>query len=59
VLRPLKVVLTNLDGHHYEELDALNNPEDPSTRHAEDPIRNTLYIEQDDSWRIRPPKFFA
>ena len=31
VLRPLKLTITNLSPHHYEELDAVNNPEDPGT----------------------------
>src|SRR5882724_12255694 len=30
VLRPLKLTITNLSPHHYEELDAVNNPEDAS-----------------------------
>jgi glutaminyl-tRNA synthetase len=58
VLRPLKVVITNIDPHHYEELDAVNNPEDPSTGTRKVPFGNTLYIEQDDFMETPPPKFF-
>ena len=58
VLRPLKVVITNIDPHHYEELDAINNPEDPSTGTRKIPFANTLYIEQDDFMETPPPKFF-
>ncbi|HTS16465.1 MAG TPA: glutamine--tRNA ligase/YqeY domain fusion protein [Verrucomicrobiae bacterium] len=58
VLRPLKVTITNLDPHHYEELDAVNNPEDPSTGTRKVPFGNTLYIEQDDFMETPPPKFF-
>ncbi|MGO9477837.1 MAG: glutamate--tRNA ligase family protein, partial [Limisphaerales bacterium] len=58
VLRPLKVVITNLDPHHYEELDAVNNPEDPSTGTRKVPFGNTLYIEQDDFMENPPVKFF-
>jgi glutaminyl-tRNA synthetase len=58
VLRPLKLVITNLPGNHYEELDAVNNPEDPSTGTRKIPFSNTLYIEQDDFMETPPPKFF-
>jgi glutaminyl-tRNA synthetase len=58
VLRPLKVVITNIDPHHYEELDAVNNPEDPSAGTRRIPFGNKLYIEQDDFMENPPPKFF-
>ncbi|MGO9611132.1 MAG: glutamate--tRNA ligase family protein, partial [Verrucomicrobiia bacterium] len=58
VLRPLKVVITNIDPHHYAELDAVNNPEDPSTGTRKIPFGRTLYIEQDDFMENPPPKFF-
>src|SRR5664280_1177855 len=58
VLRPLKLVITNLPGNHYEELDAVNNPEDPLTGTRKIPFSNTLYIEQDDFMETPPPKFF-
>jgi glutaminyl-tRNA synthetase len=58
VLRPLKLVITNLSPHHTEELDAVNNPEDPSAGTRKVPFGNTLYIEQDDFMENPPPKFF-
>ncbi len=58
VLRPLKLVITNIPANHYEELDAVNNPEDPSTGTRKIPFSNTLYIEQDDFMETPPPKFF-
>ncbi|HVM61992.1 MAG TPA: glutamine--tRNA ligase/YqeY domain fusion protein [Verrucomicrobiae bacterium] len=58
VLHPLKVTITNLDPHHYEELDAVNNPEDPSAGTRKVPFGHTLYIEQDDFMETPPPKFF-
>src|ERR1043166_2464609 len=58
VLRPLKVVITNLPGNHFEELDAVNNPEDPSAGTRKVPFSQTLYIEQDDFMENPPPKFF-
>ena len=38
VLDPLKVVLTNFPDGTVEELDAVNNPEDPSAGHAQGPV---------------------
>jgi glutaminyl-tRNA synthetase len=58
VLRPLKLVITNLPGNHYEELDAVNNPEDPSTGTRKIPFGTVLWIEQDDFMETPPPKFF-
>ena len=58
VLRPLKLVITNLPENHFEELDAVNNPEDPSTGTRKIPFSRTLYIEQDDFMETPPPKFF-
>ena len=39
VLRPIKVVLTNYPEGKIEELDAVNNPEDPDRRHTQDPVQ--------------------
>ncbi len=58
VLRPLKVVITNVPEGHVEELDAVNNPEDPSAGTRKVPFSRTLYIEQDDFMETPPPKFF-
>ncbi|HUI06780.1 MAG TPA: glutamine--tRNA ligase/YqeY domain fusion protein [Verrucomicrobiae bacterium] len=58
VLRPLKLVITNLPGNHYEELDAVNNPEDPSAGARKIPFGPELWIEQDDFMETPPPKFF-
>jgi glutaminyl-tRNA synthetase len=57
VLRPLRVVIENyLDGQ-VEELEAVNNPEDPSMGRRKVPFSRALYIEQDD-FRENPPKGF-
>ena len=58
VLRPLKLVITNLPENHFEELDAVNNPEDPTAGTRKIPFSRTLYIEQDDFMETPPPKFF-
>jgi glutaminyl-tRNA synthetase len=57
VLRPLKVVIVNYPEDKVEELDAINNPEDPSMGTRKVPFSRVLYIEQDD-FREEPPKKF-
>jgi glutaminyl-tRNA synthetase len=57
VLRPLKVVITNYpDG--VEEVDVINNPEDPSAGLRKVPFSRELYIERDDFREDPPKKFF-
>jgi glutaminyl-tRNA synthetase len=58
VLRPLKVVITNYPEGQSEELDAVNNPEDPSAGTRKVPFSRELYIEQDDFRETPPPKYF-
>jgi len=55
VLKPLKVVLTNYPEGTTEELEAVNNPEDPTAGTRKVPLSRVLYIEQDD-FREDPPK---
>ncbi|HEU5020497.1 MAG TPA: glutamine--tRNA ligase/YqeY domain fusion protein [Bryobacteraceae bacterium] len=57
VLRPLRVVITNYPEGKTEELDAVNNPEDPSAGTRKVPFSRVLYIEQDD-FKEDPPKQF-
>jgi glutaminyl-tRNA synthetase len=57
VLRPLKVVIDNYPDGKVEELDAVNNPEDPGMGTRKVPFSKVLYIEQDD-FREKPPKEF-
>jgi glutaminyl-tRNA synthetase len=58
VLRPIKVVITNYPEGKTEELDAVNNPEDPNAGSRKVPFSRELYIEQDDFKEVPPPKFF-
>ena len=58
VLRPIKVVLTNYPEGKTEELDAVNNPEDPNAGTRKIPFERTLYIERDDFMENPPPKYF-
>ncbi|MGH7816063.1 MAG: glutamine--tRNA ligase/YqeY domain fusion protein, partial [Candidatus Binatia bacterium] len=57
VLRPIKIVLENYPDGQIEELDAVNNPEDPNMGTRKVPFSRALYIEQDD-FREEPPKGF-
>ena len=55
VLHPLKVVLENYPNQQTEELEAINNPEDPTMGSRKIPFSQTLFIEQDD-FMENPPK---
>jgi glutaminyl-tRNA synthetase len=55
VLRPLRVVIDNYPENQVEEMDAINNPEDPAAGSRKVPFSRVLYIEQDD-FRENPPK---
>jgi len=58
VLNPLKVVLTNYPEGDFEELDAVNNPEDAEAGMRKVPFGRELYIERDDFMEEPPKKFF-
>ncbi len=58
VLRPLKVVIDNYPENQTEEMEAVNNPEDPNAGTRKVPFSRTLYIEQDDFREVPPPKYF-
>jgi glutaminyl-tRNA synthetase len=58
VLRPLTVVLTNYPEGQTEEVDVINNPEDPSAGTRPVPFSRVLYIERDDFREDPPKKFF-
>ena len=55
VLRPLKLVIENYPEGQVEELEAVNNPEDPNAGTRKVPFARELYIEQED-FREEPPK---
>ena len=55
VLHPLRLVIENYPEEQVEELDADNNPEDPSMGTRKIPFSRVLYIEQED-FREEPPK---
>ncbi len=58
VQNPLKVVITNYPDDQEEELEAINNPEDPAAGTRKVPFSRELYIERDDFMENPPRKFF-
>ena len=58
VLRPLRLVIENYPEDQVEELEALNNPEDPSMGSRRVPFSRELYVERDDFREDPPAKFF-
>jgi glutaminyl-tRNA synthetase len=58
VLRPLRVVIVNYPEEQVEELDAINNPEDPGMGTRKVPFSRVLYIERDDFREVPPKQFY-
>jgi glutaminyl-tRNA synthetase len=58
VLRPLRLVIDNYPEGKIEELEAVNNPEDPKMGTRKLPFSRELYIEQDDFREEAPRKWF-
>ncbi len=58
VLKPIKLVLTNLSADEVIECDATNNPQDenPTTRKVA--LTREVFIEADDFAEVPPPKYF-
>jgi glutaminyl-tRNA synthetase len=58
VLKPLKLVIVNWPEGKVEQLEAVNNPEDPAAGTRPVPFSGVLYIEQDDFREVPPPKYY-
>jgi glutaminyl-tRNA synthetase len=58
VLRPLRVVIDNYPEDRVEELDAVNNPEDPGAGTRKVPFSRVIYIEREDFMEAPPKKFY-
>ncbi len=58
VLRPLKVIIDNYPDNQVEEMEAINNPEDPGMGSRKIHFSKVLYIDQDDFRETPPPKYF-
>jgi glutaminyl-tRNA synthetase len=58
VLRPLKVVIENYPEGKSEELEAVNNPEDPAAGTRRIRFGRELWVERDDFMENPPKKFY-
>ena len=58
VLRPLRLVIDNYPEGQVEEIEIVNNPEDPAMGSRKVRFSRELYIEQDDFKEVPPPKYF-
>jgi len=58
VLKPVKLIIENWPAGKVEELEAVNNPEDPSAGTRKVPFCGELFIEQDDFRETPPPKYY-
>ena len=58
ILDPIRITLTNYPEDRIEELEAVNNPEDPNAGSRSLPFSRTLFIERDDFMENAPSKFF-
>lgn len=58
VLRPIKLVLTNIAAGQTFECNATNNPEDPNAGTRTVTIGREVFIESDDFMEVPPPKYF-
>ncbi|MGA2380747.1 MAG: glutamine--tRNA ligase/YqeY domain fusion protein [Spirochaetia bacterium] len=58
VLKPVKLVIENWPAGMVEQIEAVNNPEDPSAGSRTVPFTGELYIEQEDVREVPPPKYY-
>jgi glutaminyl-tRNA synthetase len=58
VTKPLRLVIDNYPDDLVEEMQAVNNPEDPAAGTRKVPFSRVLFIEQDDFRETPPPKYF-
>lgn len=57
VLRPLRVVIENYPEGKVEEIEAINNPEDPGMGTRKVPFSRVIYIEQEDFMEDPPKRY--
>jgi glutaminyl-tRNA synthetase len=58
VLKPLKLIIENWEEGKTEELEAVNNPEDPAAGSRRIKFSRELWIEREDFEENPPPKYF-
>lgn len=58
VLNPLKVTITNYPADNVEEMELINNPENPDGGSRKIPFSHQIWIEKEDFMEEAPRKFF-
>jgi glutaminyl-tRNA synthetase len=58
VLKPIKLVLTNIPAGEVLECDATNNPQDETPTTRKIALTREVFIESDDFAEVPPPKYF-
>ncbi|MDR1956301.1 MAG: glutamine--tRNA ligase/YqeY domain fusion protein [Treponema sp.] len=58
VLRPLKLIIENWESDREEELEAVNNPEDPAAGKRRIRFSRELWIEREDFAEVPPPQYY-
>ncbi|MCK9613461.1 MAG: glutamine--tRNA ligase/YqeY domain fusion protein [Bacteroidales bacterium] len=58
VINPVKLILDNYPADKEEEMEAVNNPEDPAAGTRKIPFSRELYIEQEDFMEVPAHKYF-
>ncbi len=58
VLKPLRLIIENWPTGQVDQLEAVNNPEDPAAGVRTVPFSGELLIERDDFAEVPPPKYF-
>ena len=58
VLNPIKLIITNYPEEKVEEMEAIDNPEDPNSDSHLIEFSRELWIERDDFMEVAPKKFF-
>src|SRR2546423_8753052 len=58
ILRPLRLVIENYPEGQVEQMEAVNNPEDPTAGTRKVPFARELWMERDDFMETPPSKFF-
>jgi glutaminyl-tRNA synthetase len=58
VLKPLKIIIDNFPDDKIEEVEAINNPEDPTAGKRLIPFSKEIYIEHNDFMEVPHKKFY-
>jgi len=58
VLKPLKIIISNYPDQTCEQLEAINNPENPAAGSRQIPFGREIYIEQEDFMEVPPKNYY-